>query len=173
MKNILFVDRDEEIRDLIKAYVENNEEIIQTEKLNILISASLAEAEKIFDNETVDGIIVDAVRPAIPGRVSAPVAIDKRLSRRLGSATMLLYRNRQSGTVFSFTGNANPTGRWTVWGRQCRDPGSLRFNEEDHGAGHHSIMRHRVGGHLRARPIRGGRSDQGVSGRGLGDSKRC
>ena len=64
MKNILFIDSDESIRDDVRDYIERNGDAAQIQNLRVQILASFADAEKIFDGEKVDGIIIDAIRPS-------------------------------------------------------------------------------------------------------------
>ena len=64
MKKILFIDQDEEIRDYLRDYVDSYAGVAQNEEFNIRISATLVEAERLFDSEQFDGIVIDAIRPS-------------------------------------------------------------------------------------------------------------
>ncbi len=59
MKNILFIDHDEDIRH----YLSHSEDLAQDKSLNIRIAASVQEAEEILGREMFDGIVIDAVTP--------------------------------------------------------------------------------------------------------------
>lgn len=59
MRNILFIDRDEDIRH----YLSHSEDLAQDKGLNIRIAASIQEAEEMLRREMFEAVVIDAITP--------------------------------------------------------------------------------------------------------------